>query len=208
MVLFEFLTGYITDLITAFGYPGIIFLMTLGSACTPLPSEVIMAFAGFAVQRGEMNFIYVGLAGTIGSLIGSILSYVVGYYGGRPLLERYGKFILISKHEIDMTHSWFERYGVETVFVTRMLPVVRAFVSLPAGIARMDFGKFVVYSFAGSLPWCFALAYAGVLLGDNWNALGHYMIYLDALTVVGIVAFIAYVVHKVTRNRGFEKRDA
>ena len=202
MALFEFLTNYITDLIAAFGYPGIVVLMTLGSACTPLPSEVIMGFAGFAVQRGELNFWWVVAAGTLGSMIGSVLTYAVGYYGGRPLLERYGKYVMVTKKEIDMTHSWFERYGAKTVFITRLLPIVRAFVSLPAGIARMDFVKFFAYSLAGSVPWCLALAYAGVLLGDNWNMLEPYWSYLDIITAICIVGFILYVGYKVFRDKG------
>jgi membrane protein DedA with SNARE-associated domain len=205
LVLFEFLSDYITNLIGTFGYPGIILLMTLESACMPVPSEIVMPFAGFAVQQGRLEFFAVGMAGAIGCLIGSVLSYVVGYYGGRPLLEKYGRYILISPHEIDMAHRWFERYGVATVFIARLLPIVRTFVSLPAGIARMDFKKFAVYSFVGSLPWCYALAYAGVILGENWDTLEDYWIYFDILTVIGIVMFIAYVGYKVTRGHSGQR---
>jgi membrane protein DedA with SNARE-associated domain len=205
VVLFEFLTGYITDLICTFGYPGIIFLMTLESACLPVPSEIVMPFAGFGVQQGRLEFFATGMAGAIGCLIGSVLSYVVGYYGGRPLLEKYGRYVLITRHEIDLAHDWFARYGVATVFIARLLPIVRTFVSLPAGIARMDFKKFVIYSFVGSLPWCYALAYAGVLLGENWDTLEKYWIYFDILTVIGIIAFFAYVGYKVTRGHHGQK---
>jgi membrane protein DedA with SNARE-associated domain len=208
LVLFELLSGYITDLIVAFGYPGIIFLMTLESACMPVPSEIVMPFAGFGAQRGDLDFWLVGMAGSIGCLIGSVLSYAVGYYGGRPLLERYGRYILVTRHEIDMAHSWFERYGTMTVFIARLLPIIRTFISLPAGIARMEFRKFAFYSFVGSLPWCYALAYAGVVLKDNWTMLEDYWIYLDILTVVGFIAFCAYVGYKVTRDRGHIKSDA
>jgi membrane protein DedA with SNARE-associated domain len=200
LVLFEFLSDYITNLISTFGYPGIIFLMTLESACMPVPSEIVMPFAGFAVQRGTLGFFEVGLAGSIGCLIGSVLSYAVGYYGGRPLLEKYGRYILITPHEIDMAHRWFDRYGVWTIFVARLLPIVRTFVSLPAGIARMEFKRFVIYSFIGSIPWCFALTYAGIALGENWDTLEQYWIYFDILTVIGILAFIIYVWYKVTRG--------
>jgi membrane protein DedA with SNARE-associated domain len=205
LVLFELFSDYITNLIGTFGYPGIILLMTLESACMPVPSEIVMPFAGFAVQQGRLEFFAVGMAGAIGCLIGSVLSYVVGYYGGRPLLEKYGRYILISPHEIDMAHRWFERYGVATVFIARLLPIVRTFVSLPAGIARMDFKKFAVYSFVGSLPWCYALAYAGVILGENWDTLEDYWIYFDILTVIGIVMFIAYVGYKVTRGHSGQR---
>jgi membrane protein DedA with SNARE-associated domain len=182
--------------------------MMLGSACTPLPSEVIMSFAGFAAQRGELSFWWVVVAGTVGSMIGSVLSYVVGYYGGRPLLERYGKCIMVTKKEIDMTHSWFDRYGSKTVFITRLLPIVRAFVSLPAGIARMDFSRFFVYSLLGSLPWCIGLAYAGVVLGENWNMLEPYWTYVDILTAMAVVAFILYVLYKMFRNKGHNEQKA
>jgi membrane protein DedA with SNARE-associated domain len=214
LVLFEFLTGFITDLICTFGYPGIVFLMTLESACLPVPSEIVLPFAGFAAQQGRLEFfstgstwafIVAGLAGAIGCLIGSVLSYVVGYYGGRPLLEKYGRYILITPHEIEMAHKWFERYGVATVFIARLLPIVRTFVSLPAGIARMDFKKFAIYSFVGSVPWCLALAYAGVVLGENWETLESYWIYFDILTVIGVIAFILYVGYKITRGHSGQR---
>ena len=207
-MLFEYLSGYITGLITTFGYPGIVFLMTLESACMPVPSEIVMPFAGFAVQRGSLEFIATGMAGAVGCLIGSVLSYVVGYYGGRPLLDKYGRYILITKHEIDMAHGWFERYGTATVLIARLLPIVRTFVSLPAGIARMDFKRFAFYSFIGSIPWCYALTYAGVFLGENWDTLEKYWIYFDILTILGVIAFIVYVGYKLTRDRGHGEQKA
>ncbi len=207
MVLFELLSGYITDLISTFGYPGILFLMTLESACMPVPSEIVMPFGGFAAQQGRLDFFWVGMAGSIGCLVGSVLSYAVGYYGGRPLLEKYGKFFFITKHEIDIAHSWFEKYGVLTVFVARLLPIVRTFISLPAGIARMEFKKFAMYSFIGSIPWCFALAYVGVMLGENWARLEDYWIYLDILTVIGVIAFFCYLGYKVLKDKGFNKAE-
>jgi membrane protein DedA with SNARE-associated domain len=205
VVLFEFLSDTITNLIASFGYPGIIFLMTLESACMPVPSEIVMPFAGFAVQQGRLEFFAAGLAGAVGCLIGSVLSYVVGYYGGRPLLEKFGRYILISRHEIDLAHSWFERYGVATVFIARLLPIVRTFVSLPAGIARMDFKKFALYSFIGSLPWCYALAYAGVVLGENWDLLEKNWIYFDILTIIGVIMFFVYVGYKLTIGHSGQK---
>jgi len=207
LVLFEFLSKYITDLIASSGYPGIIFLMMLESACFPMPSEIVMPFAGFAAQQGKLSYVGVGLAGSVGSLIGSVISYVVGYYGGRPLLEKYGRYVLITKHEIDTTHRWFEKYGTLTVFIARLLPVVRTFISLPAGVAKMDFKKFTLYSFIGSLPWCFALAYAGVMLGENWSLLEHYWAYLDIATIIGIIGFFLYIGYKVMRNKGFNGAD-
>ena len=161
-----------------------------------------MPFGGFAAQRGDLNFILVVLAGTLGCLAGSLISYAVGFYGGRPLLEKYGRIVMIKKHDIDLADRWFNEYGNKAVFIARLLPIVRAFISLPAGIAKMDIKKFIVYSFLGSLPWCFALAYMGVLLGNNWDTLENYWVYFDVATVLGIIAIIAYGGYKI-----FIKKD-
>ncbi|MCD1295724.1 alkaline phosphatase [Methanocella sp. CWC-04] len=206
MVLFEFLSLYITDIITQIGYLGIVFLMTLESACMPVPSEIVMPFGGFAAQRGDLDFFLVGLAGSVGCLIGSVLSYAVGYYGGRPILEKYGKYVLISSDKMVIADRWFERYGGKAVFIARLLPVIRTFISLPAGIARMDFKKFSVYSFVGSIPWCYALAYAGILLGENWKRLEDYWIYLDIAIVLGVVLFVLYAGYKAFYKK--ESMDA
>ena len=195
MVLFEYISGYITDFITWVGYAGIFLLMTLESACIPIPSEITLPFSGFAIQQGNLNFWLVVLAGTFGCLAGSIISYYVGYYGGRPILERYGKYILIQRHELDRADLWFAKYGNKAVFFSRLLPIVRTFISLPAGIARLEIKRFIVYSFLGSVPWCIALTYAGIILGNNWGLLEHYWIYVDVTMIIGIVAFIAYVIY-------------
>ncbi|BAI61959.1 conserved hypothetical protein [Methanocella paludicola SANAE] len=195
MVLFEFLSTYITDFISSIGYLGIFILMTLESACMPVPSEIVMPFSGFAAQRGSLDFIMVGLVGSLGCLAGSILSFVIGQRIVRPMLDNYGEVVLIKKHDLEMAESWFGKYGVKVVFVARLLPIVRTFISLPAGIIGMDFKKFSFYSFVGSVPWCFALAYAGVILGDNWSLLEEYWIYLDILTVLGIIVVAVYVTY-------------
>jgi membrane protein DedA with SNARE-associated domain len=201
LALFAFLTVYISGVISHIGYAGIFLLMTMESACLPVPSEVVMTFSGFAVQNGTLNFWLVVLVGSLGCLIGSIISYVIGYYGGRPLLEKYGKYVLIKKKEMETADRWFMKYGNKAVFITRLLPIVRTFISLPAGIAKMDFRKFVTYSFIGSLPWCFALTYAGILLGKNWIALEQYWTYFDMAIIAGIVVLAVYVLYKMTINR-------
>lgn len=193
MAIFEFLTIYIANIIGYIGYAGIFLLMALESLCLPVPSEIVMTFGGFAAQKGDLNFWLVGLAGSLGCLAGSVFAYVIGYYGGRPLLEKYGKYVLIKKHDIDRAEEWFKKFGNSAVFITRLLPVVRTFISLPAGIARMDFKKFAIYSFVGSLPWCYALAYAGILLGKNWAQLEQYWTYIDLLVILGIVSLAIYV---------------
>lgn len=168
------LANLITEVISQTGYGGITFLMALESACIPIPSEIIMPFSGFLVFEGRFIFWQVVLWGAIGNLIGSIAAYLVGYYGGRPLIEKYGKYLLISFHDLEKADQWFNKYGQSTVFFSRLLPVIRTFISLPAGISRMDFKKFSFYTLAGSLLWSFVLTYAGVIMGKNWTALEIY----------------------------------
>ena len=166
--------SWIMSVISSLGYGGVVLLMGIESANIPLPSEIIMPFAGFLVSKGELNLWLVGLAGAVGCAWGSALSYWVGAVGGRPLIEKYGKYILISHHDLDLADGWFKRRGEMTVFVGRLLPVIRTFISFPAGISRMHFGRFLLYSFLGSLPWSLALAYFGKELGDNWESLRGY----------------------------------
>lgn len=172
--ILAWLANLIIEVISQTGYGGITFLMALESACIPIPSEIIMPFSGFLVFEGKFVFWQVVLWGAIGNLIGSIAAYLVGYYGGRPLIEKYGKYLLISFHDLEKTDRWFNKYGQSTVFFSRLLPVVRTFISLPAGISRMDFKKFSFYTLAGSLLWSFVLTYAGVIMGRNWIALEIY----------------------------------
>lgn len=172
--MLEWLEHVITDYLGAYGYPAVFVLMVLESACIPIPSEVTMVFGGFLVSRGELDFVWVALIGTIANVIGSWLAYWVGYVGGRPLINRWGRYVLLREHELDRAHDWFERRGELAVFVSRLLPVIRTFISLPAGVARMNFWKFTLYTFLGCLPWTFALTWAGVLLGENWETFLRY----------------------------------
>ncbi|HEY8670753.1 MAG TPA: DedA family protein, partial [Terriglobales bacterium] len=151
--------SFITWLIASTGYGGIVILMAIESACIPLPSELIMPFAGYLVYQGTMKLLLVATAGAIGCNLGSALAYWVGAHGGRPLVERYGRYVLLSRHDLDRTTHFFQKYGSITVFLARLLPVVRTFIALPAGIARMPLWRFHIYTFLGSWPWCFALAY-------------------------------------------------
>lgn len=149
------LAGFIKAVISSLGYPGIVVLMGIESACIPLPSEVIMPFAGYLVYLGRFSSLFVvATLGAIGCNLGSVLAYEVGAYGGRPLIERFGKYILMNRHDLDVSERFFQKYGSITVFIGRLLPVVRTFIALPAGIARMPRGKFHLYTFAGSWPWC------------------------------------------------------
>ncbi len=167
--IIAYLAGFITAVIGATGYFGVALLMGIESACIPLPSEIIMPFAGYQVYLGHLSLGGVATAGALGCNIGSAVAYWVGAYGGRPLVERFGKYVLLSRHDLDRTTHFFDKYGSATVLVGRLLPVVRTFIALPAGIARMPQLRFHIYTFIGSWPWCFALAYVGAKLGEHWD---------------------------------------
>lgn len=167
--ILEILSALIVATISTLGYGGVVLLMAIESACIPLPSEIIMPFAGYLVSKGEMNLWLVGLAGAVGCVLGSMVAYWVGMYGGRPLIEKYGKFVLISHHDLDLADRWFAKYGEIIVFTSRLLPAIRTFIAFPAGVARMNVPRFIIYTFAGSLPWCLALAYVGKKLGEQWD---------------------------------------
>jgi len=183
--ILEILARFVIDTISASGYLGIVILMGIESACIPLPSEIIMPFSGYLVFRGDFELFRVGLAGAFGCVVGSVPAYYLGLYGGRPLVERYGKYVLISHRDLDTADRWFDRYGDWAIFFSRLLPVVRTFISFPAGVARMNFSRFVAYTFIGSFPWCLGLAYVGMKLGENWDTLGVYFHRFDI--VIGIV---------------------
>ena len=195
------ISSFIILVISKLGYGGIIFLIAIESANIPLPSEVIMPFAGFLVFKGLFSLWWAGFFGAIGCLIGSILSYWLGYYGGRPLIERYGKYILISHHDLDLADRWFKKHGEITVFFGRLLPIVRTYISFPAGIAKMDFWRFCFYTFIGSFPWCLLLAYFGLKLGENWENLRKYFHGLDWAIVVLIILVIVWWVWRHLKNR-------
>jgi membrane protein DedA with SNARE-associated domain len=167
--IIEILSGLIIATISALGYGGIVLLMAIESACIPLPSEVIMPFSGYLVYTGRFNLWAVALAGALGCVLGSLVAYWVGSKGGRPLIERYGKYVLISRRDLDLADRWFARRGEMIVFASRLLPVVRTFIAFPAGVARMNLTRFVAYTFLGSLPWCLGLAYVGRILGEQWD---------------------------------------
>ncbi|HJT19647.1 MAG TPA: DedA family protein [Nitrospira sp.] len=183
------LSRFTINAISTFGYGGILFTMAVESACIPLPSEIIMPFSGYLVTRGEFSMIGVTLAGAIGNVLGSIVAYYAGVRGGRPFVERYGPYMLVSPRDLEIADRWFARYGEAAVFFSRMLPVVRTFISLPAGIARMNFPRFVLFTFIGALPWCYLLAYIGVIMGEEWERLRDYFHRFDL--VVGLFLALA-----------------
>ncbi|MFY9458052.1 MAG: DedA family protein [Candidatus Spechtbacterales bacterium] len=187
--ILEWLSSFIISAIENTGYAGIAFLMALESANIPVPSEIIMPFSGYLVFQGKLNLLQVVFWGALGNLAGSILSYYLGYFGGRRVLEKYGKFLFISGSDIDLADRWFQKYGTIIVFASRMLPIARTFISFPAGIARMNVFKFSAYTFTGSLIWSYFLTYAGVIMGENWTRLEVYFRKFDwaiaALIVMG-----------------------
>ncbi len=188
---------WILSVISSMGYGGVVLLMAIESACIPLPSEIIMPFAGFLVFKGEMTLWGVALAGAIGCVVGSIPAYYLGMYGGRPLVEKYGKWVLISPKDLDWADNAFAKYGEIIIFVGRMLPAVRTFIAFPAGVAKMNMTKFIIYTFVGSLLWCWLLAYAGMKFGQHWQDL---KVYFHEFHYVIIALGVIFVVWYVRRH--------
>lgn len=186
------LSRFIVAAIARFGYVGILITMAIESACIPLPSEIIMPFSGYLVSTGQFSMLGVTLAGAVGNVVGSAVAYYAGVWGGRPFVERYGPYLLISHRDLELADRWFAKYGEAAVLISRMLPVVRTFISLPAGIARMNFPRFVVFSFVGAVPWCYLLAYIGLKLGEKWDQLREYFHRLDLVIGVLLVMAVAY----------------
>lgn len=188
------LSSIVTSAILKGGYLGIAALMALESANIPIPSEIVMPFSGFLAFEGKLNLLLVVLAGASGNLAGSLVSYYLGFFGGRAWITRWGRFLFITSNEVDLAERWFQKYGMMMIFVARVLPIVRTFISFPAGIARMNIWKFSVYTFFGSLIWSFVLAYGGVIMGENWKNLEGYVRRFDwailALFVFGIVWWV------------------
>lgn len=201
------LATFIVAVISATGYIGIALMMAIESACIPLPSEVIMPFSGYLVSTGRFDLFLVATAGAIGCNIGSVFAYELGKRGGRPAIERWGRFVLIGPGELDAADRFFARFGGTAVLVGRLLPVIRSFIAFPAGIARMPLGRFHLYTFIGSWPWCFALAWVGMKLGAAWDSDPRIKaVFHSADAVIGVtlaLAILAYVLHRL---RGLKRR--
>lgn len=194
------ITDFITSTINHLGYPGVALLMAIESAAIPLPSEIIMPFSGFLVEGGRFSLMGLGLAGAIGSVIGSVITYALGFYGGRPLILKYGKYVLISEHDLNLTEKFFQRFGFASVFLGRILPVVRTFISIPAGIGKVAFWPFVATAFAGSFIWSYFLAWLGMRLGENWHSLEAYFRKFDLLIGIVLIIFIIYWIRRHKKN--------
>lgn len=202
----ELLFQWVVDSIAMWGYVAIAVGMALENACIPIPSELIFGFAGYLVYQGQLEFAPAVLAGMIGGLLGSGIAYGFGYWGGRPIIERYGRYVFLSQRHLDLSQRWFDAYGSKAAFFSRLLPVVRTFISLPAGFAKMPFGKFVLYTFLGSLPWTVGLLYAGMILGAQWqnvNSMGH-----QASIVVAVgLALLALYYYRRSHRSSAAKRE-
>jgi membrane protein DedA with SNARE-associated domain len=179
---------WVTSAIGDHGVAAVFGLMVLESACIPVPSEVIMLFAGYLVSQDKMSLAAAILAGTLGNVVGSWIAWGVGYVGGRPFIARYGRYIHVTPDRMEMADRWFDKYGNRVVFWSRMVPIVRTFISLPAGVARMPFGRFTLYTFLGALPWCTLLTLIGVKVGENWETWEGRLKYIDYLVAVLLVA--------------------
>ncbi|HEU0004143.1 MAG TPA: DedA family protein [Ktedonobacteraceae bacterium] len=202
------ITNFVTSLYVHAGLAGILLAMAIESCCIPLPSEIVMPLAGVMLATGKIlsgigllpGLVLIALVGSLGCVIGSTVAYGIGYAGGRPLMLKYGRYVLISQHDADKADAFFKKYGSATAFFSRLLPVVRTYISLPAGIAKMPFGKFIVYSFLGSFPWCLLLAYVGTLIGGNLTKLAPIFHDLDIVIIVLVVALVALYIWRHIRN--------
>jgi membrane protein DedA with SNARE-associated domain len=211
-VLSDFIQWFIDNVIVAgiayLGYGGIIFLMALESACIPIPSEVIMPASGYVAWKGQLDLIGVILAGSLGSMLGSLAAYYAGLKLGRPLIVKYGRYIFMDEGDIERAERWFARYGGKATLISRMVPVVRTFISLPAGIGKMEIKRFTVYSFVGSIPWCALLAWLGYYLKDGWRIIfeqyGHYV---DYAVIIGVAVIIGYYIYIKRKKRAPGRRS-
>jgi membrane protein DedA with SNARE-associated domain len=198
--MIEHITNFIVQTISTLGYGGVVLLMGIESAAIPLPSEVIMPFAGFLVGSGRFNLLGLALAGAFGSLVGSLVTYGLGYYGGRPLVIRYGRYVLISERDLRLTERFFEKFGKVSTLIGRLLPVVRTFISIPAGIGKVPIWSFSFYTFVGSFIWSYFLAWLGWRLGENWHTLEIYFRKFDMLIIALIILFIIWWIRRHLRH--------
>jgi membrane protein DedA with SNARE-associated domain len=199
------LVNFATNVVGDLGLPGVFILMLLESACIPIPSEATMLFAGFNVHKGEYSLFAITLVGSLANLVGSWIAYAVGYYGRVELVERHGNKLHIKQSHLDWADRWFDRYGDATVFFTRMLPIIRTFISLPAGVARMPFWRFSALTLAGCVPWVFMLGFIGKQAGDNWDQWKDNLHYVDYAVAATILLGIAYL---LIRRRGSNDKPA
>jgi membrane protein DedA with SNARE-associated domain len=202
----ESLVNLIVEIIDKTGYSSVFILMTLESMVAPVPSEAVMPFAGFLVHEGRFSFTGVIFFSTLGSIFGSLISYYLGYWGGRPLVERFGKYLLLDKKDLDITERFFQKRGDITIFVSRFIPVVRHLISIPAGIGKMNILKFSVYTIIGAGLWNAFLTYMGYVLKNNWTEIMKYSHVVDIVVVIAIFIFVIYYIYRFYSNH--KEREA
>ena len=191
--MIESLINVVILVLDKLGYWGTFWGMALESACIPIPSEAILPFGGYLSYTGRLNLFWMIMMGTLGGTVGSIGAYYLGKYGGRPLVEKYADKLRLSKSKIEKSDEYFNKYGEKIVFYSRLLPIIRTFISLPAGISKMDFKKFTIYTFLGSLIWSIVLGYAGYKMGENWVAIRPWFHVADIVVAIAIVGYIIYI---------------
>ncbi|AGK96548.1 DedA family protein [Clostridium pasteurianum] len=195
----EHIINIIIVILDKLGYLGTFLGMLFESACIPIPSEIILPFGGYLSFKGHLNLILVIISGTLGGTVGSIIAYLIGSRGGRPLVEKYADKLHLSKEKIEKSDAMFNKYGDKIIFFSRLLPIIRTFISLPAGIAKMNFSKFVLYTVVGSAIWSAFLCYLGFIMGENWETIRSYYHYADIAMVILVIAFILYKI--ITRKK-------
>lgn len=201
MSITHLLATYLTDFISALGYPGVTILMAMESMIFPVPSEAVMPFAGFLIYEGKMNWISVLIASSLGSFIGSYLSYIIGQKGGRPFIEKYGKYFLLNHHDLEITEKFFKKYGERTIFISRFIPIIRHLISLPAGIGEMNKKKFLIYTLIGATMWNMFLAWVGFYFGAQWERAESYKKYIDPIFLGLVILLIGFFVYKKLKSR-------
>ncbi len=199
--ILELASDFIINIISDLSYLGIYLGMVIESASIPLPSEVIMGFAGYLVYKGEMNIWLAALAGAVGNISGSTIMYFIGLKGGRPFLEKHKKFFHISDKKLELADKWFAKWGDELVFAAQLMPGVRTFISFPAGMLKVNFKKFIIYTFIGAFIWCLILAYIASSLGSKWEEISKYMKEFQYVIIALIIAVFAFIVYKVYRSK-------
>ncbi len=205
--MLAWLGNFSKELIYVLGYPGLVILMAMESMVFPLPSELIMPLAGFLVAEGKFDFWLVALFSSLGSLIGSLISYYLGQFGGNPLIIRFGKYLFLDATDLQKTEVWFNKSGEKTIFISRFIPVVRHLISIPAGIAKMDLKKFCVYTVLGATAWNMFLAYLGFLLGERWSEVKHYSEFFSIPVALLLLVAGGYFVYRHIQNKRKERQS-
>ncbi len=201
MMILDYIGQLTIKTIEFLGYPGITFLMTLESMVIPIPSELVMPFAGFLAEEGKMNFWLVIFFSSLGSLLGSLISYYLGYYGGKKFVLKFGKYLLLDSADLEKTEKWFQKRGDKTIFFSRFIPVVRHLISIPAGIGKMNLKKFCLYTITGATIWNSIIAYCGYVLGENWNQIRHYSEYFSVSVAIIFLFAAIYFIYRHFKNK-------